>query len=61
MIVLRGSCIPVDSEVAKYLKATHGHDGMGHSAVAAVYDRFHPYQFLAYKFGRIGRKMTEGP
>ena len=54
--VIRG--IPVDSEVAKYLKATHGRQGTEHAALAAHYDQFHPYQFLAYKFNRMGRNMN---
>ena len=60
MLVLLGcyTRIPMDSEVNRYMKATHAHDGIGHSAAAAHYDHFHPYQFLAYKFSRIGRKMN---
>jgi 3-methyladenine DNA glycosylase/8-oxoguanine DNA glycosylase len=59
MLVLLGdySCIPVDSEVIKYLRKTH-FEGREVSAKEAVtpYERYGPLRFLAFKFGRMARR-----
>jgi 3-methyladenine DNA glycosylase/8-oxoguanine DNA glycosylase len=55
------SAIPVDSEVLKYLSKTH-FSGKKVSARDAVtpYARYGDFQFLAFKFGRMARKMKDG-
>src|SRR5206468_1079905 len=59
ILVLLGdySTIPVDSEVIKYLSKTHfnGRKVTPKRAVAP-YERYGPYRFLAFKFGRMSRR-----
>ena len=58
MLVLLGCYehIPVDSEVLRYLRATHFH-GRQVSAQEAVapYERYGRWRYLAYKFARLAR------
>ena len=61
MLVLLGCYehIPVDSEVLRYLRDTHFR-GEPVSAQKAVrpYDRYGSWRYLAYKFGRMGRRLN---
>jgi hypothetical protein len=61
MMVLLGdvSTIPMDGEVLKYLKHTH-FGGRNVSGVEAVrpYERFGGFRFLAYKCGRMARRIN---
>ncbi|MEX2387588.1 MAG: hypothetical protein WD534_06905 [Phycisphaeraceae bacterium] len=60
MLVLLGCYrhIPVDSEVTRYLRATADarEANVKLAEVVQRFDRFGDYAFLAYKFGRIGRR-----
>jgi 3-methyladenine DNA glycosylase/8-oxoguanine DNA glycosylase len=61
MLALLGcyEAIPVDSEVLRYLRETH-FCGALVTAREAVnpYEHYGKWRYLAYKFGRIGRKMN---
>jgi len=61
VLVLLGAYdgIPVDSEVLAYLRRTH-FDGRAVGPTEAVrpYDRYGRFRFLAFKFGRMGRKLN---
>ena len=61
IMVLLGdySTIPVDSEVLKYLRATH-FDGRKVSERVAVrpYERFGEHRYLAFKFGRVAHALS---
>jgi 3-methyladenine DNA glycosylase/8-oxoguanine DNA glycosylase len=61
MLVMLGdySSIPVDCEVLKYLQAAH-FGGAEVTAKEAVgpYERYGRHRFLAFKFGRMARKMN---
>lgn len=61
VLVLLGSYdgIPVDSEVLAYLRRTH-FDGreVGPGEAVQPYDRYGRFRFLAFKFGRMGRKLN---
>ena len=61
MMVLLGDyrAIPVDSEVIAYLRRTHfGGRPVTPAEAVRPYDRYHPYNFLAYKFHRMGRRLN---
>lgn len=61
MLVLLGgySDIPVDSEVLKYLRETHfGGKAVCPREAVRPYDRYGSFGFLAFKFGRMGRKLN---
>jgi N-glycosylase/DNA lyase len=59
ILVLLGDyrTIPVDSEILKYLSKTH-FDGRKVTPKRAVepYERFGPFRYLAFKFGRMSRR-----
>jgi 3-methyladenine DNA glycosylase/8-oxoguanine DNA glycosylase len=61
LLVLLGdySRIPVDSEVLAYLRKTHfmGEEVPNRKAVMP-YDKYGKYKFLAFKFGRMARKLN---
>lgn len=61
MLVMLGdySTIPVDCEVLRYLQAAH-FNGRQVSAAEAVrpYEPFGRWRYLAFKFGRMARKMN---
>lgn len=61
ILVLLGdfSQIPVDSEVLHYLRQSHFKGALvdGKEAVQP-YQRFGQYQYIAYKFGRIARRLN---
>jgi 3-methyladenine DNA glycosylase/8-oxoguanine DNA glycosylase len=61
MMVLLGdhSHIPVDCEVLRYLRGTHfgGRDVTAEEAVKP-YEPFGQHKFLAFKFGRMARKIA---
>jgi 3-methyladenine DNA glycosylase/8-oxoguanine DNA glycosylase len=55
MLLSRYDQIPVDSEVKKWLQRVHFRGRrVRESRLLARYERFAPWQFLAYKFERIG-------
>jgi len=61
MLVLLGnySNIPVDSEVLKYLRDTHfGGKVVSPKEAVEPYEKYGKYRFLAYKFGRMARKLN---
>jgi 3-methyladenine DNA glycosylase/8-oxoguanine DNA glycosylase len=61
MLVLLGhySTIPVDSEVMKYLQNTHfGGKKVSEREAISPYAPYGDHSFLAYKFGRMGRRLN---
>lgn len=61
MLVLLGyyGDIPVDSEVLKYLQNTHfGGKKVSPSDASEPYAPYGEHRFLAYKFGRMGRRLN---
>lgn len=55
MLLSRYDQIPVDSEVKKWIQRVHFRGRrVRESRLLARYERFAPWQFLAYKFERIG-------
>ncbi len=61
ILVLLGdfSQIPVDSEVLQYLRQAHfGGAPVDGKAAVVPFQRFGKYQYIAYKFGRIARRLN---
>jgi len=61
ILVLLGdfSQIPVDSEVLQYLRQAHfGGAQVDGKAAVLPFQRFGKYQYIAYKFGRIARRLN---
>lgn len=61
MLMLLGAyeSIPVDSEVLAYLRQTHFQGrSVKPSEAVEPYSRYGQFRFLAFKFGRMGRKMN---
>jgi 3-methyladenine DNA glycosylase/8-oxoguanine DNA glycosylase len=62
ILVLLGdfTIIPVDSEILRYLRTTHfGGEKVPASEAVKPYEQFGEHRYLAFKFGRMARKMLK--